>query len=395
MTGFRGMQAELERILRLQSAWHYRNTPEMNERGKLVRGEIPGWLRDHESELAAAIGIPPADFFPEGRDGTGRKTRVPWARFGSRERTPSATDGFYVVYLFARDGSAVYLSLNQGTTDFENGEFVRKELKVLESRVARARAVLGRWMATRGDIGLLALGDEGEHALGRGYELGDIAAITYLAGAVPDDEQLLADALDFAGALGDLYRDHASAPLPYEVPELVELEDAADRAAGKRRPPRGAGFRQSKEERDLIEQHAVKVAAAYYAADEWHVKHRGAPYDLELTRPGEKRTVEVKGTTSMGEAVPLTAGEVRHHAKAHPNNALVIVRGIVLDRSTTPPTVSGGVLFEQQPFDIADSALAVISYKYTVPSTMYEPIRGIAADDILTGSDSELSAPAD
>lgn len=86
---------------------------------------------------------------------------------------------------------------------------------------------------------------------------------------------------------------------------------------------------------------------------------------------------------SLGEAVPLTAGEVRHHAKAHPNNALVIVRGIVLDRSTTPLKVSGGVLFEQQPFAIADPALAVISYKYTVPSTMYEPTRGITADDIL------------
>jgi hypothetical protein len=73
------MQAELERVLRLQPEWHYRNTPEMNERGKLVRDQIPRWLRHHGSELAAAIGIPPADFLPEGRDGTGRKTRVPWS----------------------------------------------------------------------------------------------------------------------------------------------------------------------------------------------------------------------------------------------------------------------------------------------------------------------------
>jgi hypothetical protein len=135
----------------------------------------------------------------------------------------------------------VYLSLNQGTTDFENGEFVWKELNVLESRVTRAQAVVGSWMASRGDIAPMAVKDKGEDALGRGYELGNVAAIAYPAGAVPGDQQLLTDALDFAGALGDLYWDHARAPLPYEVPEPVELEDAADHAAGKRRPPRGVG----------------------------------------------------------------------------------------------------------------------------------------------------------
>ena len=78
------------------------------------------------------------------------------------------------------------------------------------------------------------------------------------------------------------------------------------------------------------------MADASYSADGWNVKHRGAPYDLELTRAGEKRTVEVKGTTSIGEAVPLTAGEVSHHAKAHPNNALVIVRGNLLTARPSP-----------------------------------------------------------
>ena len=73
---------------------------------------------------------------------------------------------------------------------------------------------------------------------------------------------------------------------------------------------RGAGFRQSKEERELIEQHAIKVAEAYYAANGWTVKKVGAPYDLELTRTSERWTVEVKGTTSMREAIVLTDGEV-------------------------------------------------------------------------------------
>ncbi len=257
---------------------------------------------------------------------------------------------------------------------------MRKPLHVLQRRVAWARDVVVDWAARRPDLVPLNLMDQGNDSLGRGYELGNIAAVRYAVNAVPDDDTLLADAVSFAGALGELYRAHERAPLPFEVPELDQLEEAADDAAGKKRPARGAGFRQSKEERRLIEEHAVAVA--YYKADGWAVEKVGAPYDLKLTRGSEKWTVEVKGTTSMGEAVPLTYGEVKHHAKAYPNNALVVVRGIVLDRSSSPPTVSGGVLFERQPWSIAEDALTVIAFKYTVPDDLYDD-GGFAADVLL------------
>jgi hypothetical protein len=213
--------------------------------------------------------------------------------------------------------------------------------------------------------------DVGEDSLGRGYELGAIASIRYGLNAIPNDDVLLADAVSFSEALGKLHRAHSKAPIPYEVPEVISVQEAADGAAGKTRRVRGAGFRQSQEERELIERHAVKMAQAYYSAAGWKVKVVGAPYDLELSRGSEKRTVEVKGTTSMGEAVILTDGEVKHHAKAHPNNALVVVRGIVLDRSSSPPTVSGGVLFERQPWAVSPEALRVMSYQYSVPEDFY------------------------
>lgn len=375
------MQMELQRVLELQSSWSSTNTGEMDERGRLVRNGVTAWLRSHEVALSAAIGISVSEFFVEGRDGTGRKTRVPWTRFGSRERSPSATDGFYIVYLWAFDGSAVYLSLNQGTTDFENGEFVRKPLNVLASRVKWARHVVAEWASGRTGLAPLALLDVGEASLGRGYELAAIASIRYTVNAIPKDDQLLADAVSFAEALGKLYEAHTKAPIPYEIPELVDLQDAADNAAGNTLRTRGTGFRQSKEERDLIELHAIKVAEAYYGADGWKVKSVGAPYDLELTRGAETRTVEVKGTTSRGEMVVLTEGEVKHHTKAHPNNALVVVRGIVLDKSTSPPTVSGGVLFERQPWTISPDALRVISYQYIVPDDFYHD-GGLKAEEL-------------
>lgn len=91
------MRDELQRVLDLQAAWSRRNTPEIAERGRLVRHHATGRLNDNADDLSAGIGIPVADFLSEGRDGTGLKTRVPWTRFGSEERSPSATEGFYVV----------------------------------------------------------------------------------------------------------------------------------------------------------------------------------------------------------------------------------------------------------------------------------------------------------
>jgi hypothetical protein len=105
-----GLPPVIKMTSTLQPSWRGTNTVEMAERGKLVRNSATGWLRDHELALSAAIGIPVSDLIIEGRDGTSRKTRVPWTRFGSGERSPSAADGFYVVYLWAFDGSAVYLS---------------------------------------------------------------------------------------------------------------------------------------------------------------------------------------------------------------------------------------------------------------------------------------------
>lgn len=342
----------------------------MIQRGRLVRYEIPRWLIDHDRKLADAIEIPVNDFFAEGRDATGRKTRVPWTRYGSRRRSPRATRGFYIVYLFAFSGNAVYLSLNQGTTQFENGEYVRRPEGVLTSNVRWAREVLADWRYSRDDFVEPVLEDVGRRSLGRGYEIANIAALRYESRAIPEEERLLADAADFASALGALYREEDEIPSPEEASEVVEVEEAARSAAGKSRPPR-AGFRQNKEERDLIEKHAEDMAAAYYTAQGWGVTRVGRPYDLELRRNGEKMTVEVKGTTSEGAAVALTRNEVDHHRVVYPHNALVIVRNIVLDRSTSPPTVSGGELFEQRPWAIDDDALTIVSYAYEVPAELY------------------------
>jgi MrcB-like, N-terminal domain/Domain of unknown function (DUF3883) len=362
------MQQELERILELQADYSAQNTPAMQRRGQLVRMTAAKWLIDHETVLAGDVQLDTNDFLVEGRDGTGLKTRVPWLRFGSRARSPRATQGFYVVYLFDARGDAAFLSLNQGTTDFVNGDFVPKPSHELRERVIWARDALGDWLHQNEHSVTIDLHARG---LGSGYERGNIAAYRYRRRAVPDDATLLRDARIYARGLGRLYAAQATRPLPFEAPEVEQAMILAEEAAGRSSGARGAGFRMNSAEIKLIETHAVELARAYYEREGWHVEVLGKPFDLKISRDGECLTVEVKGTTSDGSKVVLTAGEVRHHEEAYPDNALVVVRHIVLNRATTPPTASGGVLYEQRGWSIASEDLQPISFSYTVPRTVY------------------------
>jgi hypothetical protein len=352
----------------LQPAWSYRRSPEMDERGRLVRDAIPAWLEARRPELAAAIGIPTDDLLVKGRDGTGRKTRIPWVRFGSRTFSPSATEGFYVVYLFDARGDAVYLSLNQGTTNLAGGDYKPKPRHVVRGHAEWGRATVAEWLDRRTGLTPLVLQDRPD-GLGRGYEAGDIASVRYAGGAVPNDGGLLADVLSFAEALGVVYEAQGRDPLPFQAPEVELAEEAAAVAAGKRRRARGAGFSTNAEEIRIVEQHAVDLATAHYEALGWDVDDVGRTqsYDLDVRRPDRRLHVEVKGTTSDGELVTLTDAEVRLHARVPPDNALVVVRRIALDRSVSPPIASGGELREIRPWHIDPARLRPIAHRYTVP----------------------------
>lgn len=375
------MRGNLQRVLELQGEYESRASPAMQERGLLIRKSIPNWINGHAVNLGEALLVD--DFFAEGRDGTGRKTRVPWVRFGSRSRSPRATEGFYIVFLFDALGTAVYLSINQGTTDFQGGEFVPKPREVITERTNWARSVLAPWMdRLDGAAADIALNDP---HLGAGYELGNVAAMAYQRDHIPSNAVIASDTQNFAKGLGILLQAHSSGPIPREQPELREAEDAALRASGKSGSASRAGFRTDSREIKVIETHAVAVARTYYEAQGFQVKELGKPFDLETKKDNLVLTVEVKGTTSDGSGVSLTAGEVSHHAAAFPNNALVVVRNIVLQRGDYP-SASGGWLYELRRWDIDPAALRTISYAYTVPAEMYEH-KGVSTESLLPPED--------
>ncbi|MCY1652878.1 DUF3578 domain-containing protein [Streptomyces sp. JH010] len=360
------MDELLSEVLDLQKLWQATNTNPMQRRGVIVRTEIRTWLRTHADALAVAMDIPLDDVGVEGSDGAGQKAVVAWTRVYSKSRTPSATTGWYLVYLFSGDGERVYLSLNQGTTEWSGGEFKARELADLKRRVDWARPRLDQVTHSRPDL-LTDIHLSSTTRLGRGYEPGNVVAIEYQRDAVPNSEVLSEDLLFMTRLLGLLYKAaDATSYIPGDLPvEVREATQSAATTANRRNARKGGqGFLLTAAERTAIEKRSVMLATEHFQAQGWTVKDVGAnkSYDLHLTRGDEKLHVEVKGTTSDGSQIILTRSEVEWQRKYAPDNALVIVHSIELDRTVTPVTATGGVLHCTTPWTIEDETLTVISY---------------------------------
>ena len=65
-------------------------------------------------------------FMVVGSVGKGAWSQVPWVAILDPRRTLAPSHGTYAVYLFAADGNAVYLTLNQGTGGLQRGVYMRE-----------------------------------------------------------------------------------------------------------------------------------------------------------------------------------------------------------------------------------------------------------------------------
>jgi 5-methylcytosine-specific restriction protein B len=114
-----------------------------------------------------------------GGSGQGTVADVPWIGIYPAGGETSAQSGIYAVFLFAADGSAVFLSLNQGTENVKGG------LKPLTKRARDIRAAAGLSDADAGEISLGSTADRP-----RKYEAASAFALRWEAGAVPSGEEL-------------------------------------------------------------------------------------------------------------------------------------------------------------------------------------------------------------
>lgn len=149
------------------------------------------------------------------------------------------------------------------------------------------------------------------------------------------------------------------------------LEDEAavrQTVSGKR--SFGQGMQGTSEMRKVLEAHSMSLARAYYEERNWQVEDHSASesYDLLCRRNGEVRYVEVKGTSTKGAAILLTANEVRFAQQDSENCALVVVSNIASDGTTGSLKAAGGELKVIHPWSPQPEQLEGVTYRYHLPS---------------------------
>lgn len=105
------LRNEIQQILELQQSYtHIAANPKMRARAAA--------LTQCKEQLNCEIRNlnKPDTWKAEYSNGQGNAAKIPWVRLADLEHSPKGSEGFFLVFLFAEDGSKAYLSLNQGTT---------------------------------------------------------------------------------------------------------------------------------------------------------------------------------------------------------------------------------------------------------------------------------------
>jgi hypothetical protein len=123
-----------------------------------------------------------------GSGGIGNNAVVPWARIYNPKYSPSAQEGWYIVFLFSADGSAVHMSLNLGVTKIKRTDIKRHKKLALENLQSKG---LGEPSLAAGELEIdLAAKSNNLASL---YELGNLVAFTYEDGRIPTDSEIRED----------------------------------------------------------------------------------------------------------------------------------------------------------------------------------------------------------
>ncbi|MGZ2381192.1 MrcB family domain-containing protein [Rhizobium brockwellii] len=360
----------ISRIVELQDAWTAVNSSEMIERGELIRDDLPTKLRLYAPQLAAAIGIATVDLGITGRDGSGRKTAIPWVRIFSRERSPDPRNGWYLVLLFHSEGRKLYLCLSHGSTDWTGGEFKAKPATEVEPLMKWAAQLLKPFFEADTSLqAKISLGKRGK--LGGPYEASTPIAKQYDISRLPSEAEFVNDLMSFAAMLRLIYEQDDLGRIP--EPETLVFQKAQEgikEVSEGRKTRGGQGFGLTTSERRVVEDHAMNCAEAYLKARGYDCKITAAhsPFDMIASKHGEEFIVEVKGTTSPGSHIILTANEVDAHQKKHPDNALLVVHSVDLkgEASGVTPEAKGGIVVLRKPWDINKCEMRPLAYQVKI-----------------------------
>ena len=373
------ISTQIREVLDLQKEYTFKNTPAMKRRGKLIREEIAESLNANLDRFKSKYEIRIDDLWVQGKDGDGNKSEIPWVRLGSKELSPSATVGWYVVFLFSAEGSNCYLSLGHASTTYEGNSTERRYQKALTPEVAAGLMNWGREKLQLDQLNYPRLKFsrdlEAKGDLADAYDRTSLCGFEYQKDNIPADKQILSDVEFLLALLSKIYLlQETDATIPGNLsPELQEAIAVIAQAAGKNLtgPRRQGRSRLPQAHKKAVEERAVEVALQYLQKKGFtNLKDVGKnrSYDIAAKLDGVDFYIEVKGTISLGEKVVLTRNEVLLHRQEHPNNALIVVSQIDLDRSE-PPTAKGGKVLFISPWEIVDRDLEALGYEYSIANS--------------------------
>ena len=155
---------------------------------------------DLPSLLHKDAGILKTRYKIQGSIGQGNPSEIPWICIFDLEISKSAQEGFYIVYLFKSDMSGVYLSLNQGWTQYEKEFGVKLGRTEIKKNSEYSRSLLKSYQGfSPNPIELKAT-----KSLGKGYELGNICSVYYPGNDIPSDLEIVDDLRNLLGVYREL-----------------------------------------------------------------------------------------------------------------------------------------------------------------------------------------------
>jgi hypothetical protein len=175
-------------------------------------------VNDFPNELKPLL--PPSSSYKiQGSTGQGNITSAPWIATFDLSITKTATQGFYLVYLFSIKLQKLYLSLAFGTTQFEDyfPSIPERHAKLMSAADQLRTLLKPKRILHLGSLDLDVTSHDRMHS---DYEKSNIVAIQYDLDALPSDDQL---ARDYRYML-ELYRELVANPLLPEVQHLLESQ---------------------------------------------------------------------------------------------------------------------------------------------------------------------------
>lgn len=339
--------------------------------------------------------------------GQGNWATIPWIAIFDKKITTSASQGYYIVYLFSADMTRLYLSLNQGWLYFANTFGNKTGLKMLKRVTSQWQNQLKSYknLFSTQPIQLIQNLRHSPHsALPKGYEAGHICGKTYHLTNLPNELTLQQDLqhmlsvfqelkgylkpLSFEQINLQLLADKAlqnirdEYPLEQELNALLALEGRNSRLVEEEKPltpfkKKHLGTKWILPDYQNITERKTRLGLAGEYLVLTHEKNKlkelgikkspihisqlegdTAGYDIKsFNSLGEEIFIEVK-TTTADKTTPfyLTANELIHANKYQPNYYLYRIYDF-------NPITKTGKFYVLDSHDIATLELEPINYK--------------------------------